>query len=156
MKQAVDKEKDDEVTFAKLDLSKAGDVQSGTGKAPWKLSIDAPEEATAHTWSLNTSILVEKGNGFSLVIRDYKEDLAALKKAWMNDRFTKAILVEEADLLLREITSPLDKKKLVYEFVVNIKVGDKVYSCRSLPSGYRFSREDVDLMLKCARTLAAN
>jgi hypothetical protein len=150
------------VKLVKLDLSKAGDVDDGIKKAPWALTIEAPQGATAKLYSINTNILVEKGDGFKLSIGYYrlgdktaKEQIANKKKDWQKDKGTKGLVVDTEDTLVREVVNVFDTKKTAFQFMTIMKVGDKVYYGEGPIAYYKFSKADVDLMLKSAKTLAA-
>ncbi len=161
---AKDKEKPAEAAkLVKLDLSKAGEVDSiGEKKAPWQLTIEAPEGATAKLAFFNSQIHVESGKGFYLAIIGFKADLAYEKKKLQDvdkKKFFKGFVVDTPDTLMWEMLNPIEqalgKEKIVYQFVTNIKVGDKDYSCETQAANFDFSRAEADLMLKCAKTLAA-
>lgn len=141
--------------LVQLDLSKAGAVQGDNDKkAPWQLVIQAPEGAKAEVWVLS-GIMVKKGNNFLLEIAGYHHDLADYKDKWKADKQTKAIVMDTEEAIMREVISPIDEKKVGFQMMMNLKVGDKKFSCRSLPNTYQFTKADAELMLKCARTLKA-
>lgn len=160
---AKDKEKPAETAkLVKLDLSKAGAVESGGKKEPWQLTMEAPEGATAKLGLFDIQIQVESGRGFNLAIDGFKTDLAGEKKKLQEDenkKFFKAFVVDTPDTLMWEMLNPIElakgNQKLCYQFFTNVKVGNKDYSCSSQVANYNFSRAEADLMLKCAKTLAA-
>ncbi len=112
--------------LVKLDLSKAGEVDDGKTKAPWRLTIQAP--AGAKTQLVFGGIWVRDNlDTFDLVIeRARTRTIADEKKEWAKDKATKKIIVDTKDTLVREFELEFSKK-LAHQFVKFKTVGDKTY-----------------------------
>jgi hypothetical protein len=141
-----------DLKLVKLDLSKAGEVNDGKTKAPWRLTIQAP--AGAKTQLVFGGIWVRDDlDTFDLAIELAKtKTIADEKKEWTKDKATKKIIVDKEDTLVREFEFGMATKRLAYQFVKFKTVGDKIYV---MNGGGRSgaSKASVDLMLKCADTL---
>jgi hypothetical protein len=134
-----EEQKPPEVKLAKLDLSSVG----------LPLTIDAPEGATAK--ESFGDFVVTSGKNFELIIHPKKEDLAQIKKQVENNMVAKLIrfIVDTPDTLFYEAEG-LGRSRFSIE--MNVKAGDKEYYIRDGRSPY--TKADVELMLKCAKTLA--
>lgn len=139
--------------LARLDLAKAGEVNEGKTKSVWQLSIQAP--AGVKTQLILGGIWVRDDlDTFDLSIELAKtKTIADEKKEWAKDKTTKKMVVDTADTLVREFEFGISTKKLAYQFVKFKTVGDKTYVMNG-GGRYGASKADVDLMLKCADTLA--
>jgi hypothetical protein len=128
-----------EVKLAKLDLSSVG----------LPLTIDAPAGATAK--ESFGAFVVASGKNFELIIRPQKEDLAQIRKQIQNNDVARLIgfIVDTPDTLFYEAEG-LGRSRFSIE--MNVKAGDNEYYIRDGRSPY--TKADVELMLKCAKTLA--
>jgi len=131
------------VKLARLDLSSAG----------LPLTIEAPEGATAEKVEITDSVTVKKGDTFELSISGKAADIAEQRKFAKENTVVKLerFFVDTADTLFYEGQMAGTKQ---YHFLTNVKVDDKVYSVK--PGAVPFTHKGwMDVMLKCARTLAA-
>jgi len=132
-----------DVKLVKLDLS-------GTG---FPLTIEAPEGATAKESLDNCRIKAD--DSFQLEIRKGEESLAELKKAWQAQEANKleAIVIETPDTFLIQTRDAAGKTQ--FHCFANVKVGDQVYHCENAKVAHYYTQADCELILRCAKTLAA-
>jgi hypothetical protein len=140
--------------LVKLDLSKAGEVNEGKTKSVWKMTIQAP--AGSKTQLILGGIRVSDDlDTFDVAIELAKPNktIADEKNDMAKNPSTKKIIVDTKDTLVREFEFGIANKKLAYQFVKFKTIGDKTYV---MNGGGRSgaTKAQVDLMLKCADTLA--
>ena len=134
--------KSPDVKLVKLDLSAVG----------LPCTIEAPEGAKAEKIPPEPcSYEVTCGDHFTLVIAQGAHDMPDAKRfAEKNDvAKLKRFLVDEPDTLMYEADL---MGRPQYIFDANIKAGDRTYYVRDGRRDY--TKEDVELMLRCAKTLA--
>jgi hypothetical protein len=135
-----------DVKLAKLDLAAAG----------FPLTIDAPEGAKAEDF--NGNVKVTKGNEFGFYVKKGGNNLADLKKEFLaNDALEDKKIIKESsnELVYEFVISGFDAK--VRYFHINAKVGSEEYRITNQGSHVNSTRnkENVELAMKCAKTLTA-
>ena len=130
------------VKLVKLDLSSVG----------MPLTIDAPEGATAMKEETAGIIRVQHSANFELNINANAVNIAERRKKAVEDEIfkLKQFFVDEADTLFYE-TDMYGSRQ--FRFVTNVKVAGKSYTIsQHVP---RDTKASIELMLQCARSLAA-
>jgi hypothetical protein len=126
-----------------IDLSKANE--------DYPLMMQVPEGATAKDGIVGPEIT--KGDKFQIELGSAKE-MASLKKEIEKNSLNKLkkFHVEKADLLIYE--SAIANQPSEFHFLINVKVGDKVYGAEDT-KGPTYSKADVELMVKSVQSLKA-
>lgn len=129
-----------DVKLAPLDLSAAS--------AEFPFVMDAPEGAKAKDGF--TGVEVSDGGTFQIEFGAAR-DLGKAKREAQGNKLNKLkrIVTDTADTLVYESELAGNAE---FHFVVNLKVGDKTVSAEDT-KGPRYSQADVELMVKCLKSL---
>lgn len=122
----------------------------GIVNSQFPLTVQAPEGARAAD---GIGVDVKKGQRFQIEFTRGGHDLAKRKAEIRENTLNKLrkFHVEDETTLLYE-TAVFNAVE--FHFVTNVKVGDAVYGAEDA-KGVAYTRAEIDLMLRCARTLAA-